>query len=182
MAELEGVRNDTIVNRFFGIFFCIFQLNQIFGNLISSVVIGSGLPSFSNIGNASDDEIAAKIESCGLNQPINDDDSCGDAKLEKETAYLLMVRSLRFSCSDLTFQGIYSAVVLAAFLLIVIFVDTLEIKELEGKSSAWGLVTTTLKHTISDKRQMLLIPLTIYSGKFITTMCYLTFIEAEVSY
>merc|ERR1711935_167680 len=43
-------------------------------------------------------------------------------------------------------------------------VDTLEIKELEGKSSAWGLVTTTLKHTISDKRQMLLIPLTIYSG------------------
>ena len=56
--------------------------------------------------------------------------------------------------------------VFAAFLLVVFLVDPLEIKDLEEKSSAWGLVTTTVKHTISDKRQLLLIPLTIYSGKF----------------
>ena len=40
---------------FFGIFFCIYQLTQIFGNLISSIVLGGGLPSFGDVGNASQD-------------------------------------------------------------------------------------------------------------------------------
>ena len=93
LAELEGVRNDTIVNRFFGIFFCIFQLNQIFGNLISSIVIGQGLPKFENVGNATEEEVALKEASCGMNQPRpNGNDTCGDAALEQDTAYLLMVR------------------------------------------------------------------------------------------
>ena len=40
---------------FFGIFFCIYQLNQISGNLISSIVLGEGLPSFGDVGNATQD-------------------------------------------------------------------------------------------------------------------------------
>ena len=47
LAKLTNERTDTIVNQFFGIFFCIFQLNQIFGNLISATVIGDGFPTFS---------------------------------------------------------------------------------------------------------------------------------------
>ena len=62
-------------------------------------------------------------------------------------------------------KGIYSAVVFIAFLLVVFLVDHLEIPEMKEKASTKKLVTTTLKHTISDSRQLALIPLTIYSGK-----------------
>ena len=62
-------------------------------------------------------------------------------------------------------KGIYSAVVFIAFLLVVFLVDQLEIPEMKEKASTKKLVATTLKHTISDSRQLALIPLTIYSGK-----------------
>lgn len=39
-----------MVNNLFGLFFAIFQVNQIFGNIISSTVIGDGFPSFSDLG------------------------------------------------------------------------------------------------------------------------------------
>ncbi len=33
-SKLSGESNETVVNRFFGIFFCMFQMSQIIGNLI----------------------------------------------------------------------------------------------------------------------------------------------------
>jgi len=58
-------------------------------------------------------------------------------------------------------------VVLCAFLLAVFGVDQLEIPEMEEKSKVTALLKATLNHTISDKRQMLLIPITMYSGKYL---------------
>lgn len=40
-AKLTGETTDTVVNRFFGIFFLFFQFNNIIGNLISSFVLSS---------------------------------------------------------------------------------------------------------------------------------------------
>ncbi len=39
LAEITGEVSETVVNRFFGIFFAMFQTSQILGNLISSVVL-----------------------------------------------------------------------------------------------------------------------------------------------
>ena len=41
-AELNDETQDAVVTRFFGIFFLIFQSGQIWGNLISSMVLGQG--------------------------------------------------------------------------------------------------------------------------------------------
>ncbi len=38
-SKLSGEANEIVVNRFFGIFFCMFQMSQIIGNLISSTVL-----------------------------------------------------------------------------------------------------------------------------------------------
>ena len=97
LAKLTNERVDTIVNRFFGIFFCVFQLNQILGNVISASVIGDGFPKFSSLEAATEEEINDKIEKCGMNQPPpGSNDACGEGALEKEEAYLLMVRIFHF--------------------------------------------------------------------------------------
>lgn len=41
-AYLSKEKPDTVMNRFFGIFFFAFQLNNIIGQLISSFVLSSG--------------------------------------------------------------------------------------------------------------------------------------------
>ena len=96
LAVSTGVRPDTKVNEFFGIFFCIFQLNQIFGNLISATVIGSGFPQFSSLNETSDEEVAEVRSRCGMNQPRpnSNESDCGEGALEKEEAYLLMVSKI----------------------------------------------------------------------------------------
>ena len=78
-----------MVNNLFGIFFAIFQVNQIFGNIISSTVIGDGFPSFSEIGNANASEIEKVREKCGLNQ-VNEPSSCEAGAIDDQTLYLLM--------------------------------------------------------------------------------------------
>ena len=54
LARELGLSNkkstEEMVNNLFGLFFAIFQVNQIFGNIISSTVIGDGFPSFSDLG------------------------------------------------------------------------------------------------------------------------------------
>lgn len=80
---------EEMVNNLFGIFFAIFQVNQIFGNIISSTVIGDGFPSFSEIGNANTSEIETTKESCGLNQ-VNEPSSCDAGAIDDPTLYLLM--------------------------------------------------------------------------------------------
>jgi len=68
MAEIKNEENEKIVNRFFGIFFGIFQTNQI-GNLLSSVIIhGSGVPQFSQLPVLTQDQVEETAGRCGVNQ------------------------------------------------------------------------------------------------------------------
>ena len=81
--------SEEMVNNLFGIFFAIFQVNQIFGNIISSTVIGEGFPSFGDIGNANASEIETIRNTCGLNQ-VNEPSSCEAGAIDNQTLYLLM--------------------------------------------------------------------------------------------
>ena len=51
------------------------------------------MPKFDKIGNSTQEEIDAKLEVCGMNQPrpSENGDQCSEGALEKEEAYLLMV-------------------------------------------------------------------------------------------
>ena len=81
--------SEEMVNNLFGIFFAIFQVNQIFGNIISSIVIGDGFPSFTEIGNQNASEIESIRDKCGLNQ-VNEPSSCEAGAINDQTLYLLM--------------------------------------------------------------------------------------------
>ena len=84
--------SEEMVNNLFGIFFATFQMNQIFGNIISTTVIGEGFPSFSEIGNSNASEIESVREKCGLNQ-VNEPTSCEAGAIDDKTLYLLMGKS-----------------------------------------------------------------------------------------
>ena len=60
MAKLKGGTVQNWVNRFFGSFFFIFQLNQLFGNLISSLIIQDGFPNADSLPEVDDEEILNK--------------------------------------------------------------------------------------------------------------------------
>ena len=95
-----------MVNNLFGLFFAIFHINIVFGNIISSTVIGDGFPSFSDVGNfsisfsrrhskmmilgnANQSEIDSLRAKCGLNQ-VNEPSSCEAGAIDDQTLYLLM--------------------------------------------------------------------------------------------
>ena len=95
MAKIKNEENDKIVNRFFGVFFCIFHTNQI-GNLVSSVVIsGSGVPQFSELPVYSDAEAEIISNRCGINQPRFGDNEtvCDGNTISDTTNYILMVKA-----------------------------------------------------------------------------------------
>ena len=105
-----------MVNNLFGLFFAIFQVNQIFGNIISSTVIGDGFPSFSdlgkvnvrnfpkthNSGGANDTEIELLRAKCGLNQ-VNEASSCEAGAIDDQTLYLLMGKIFFFLLKFIVF-------------------------------------------------------------------------------
>ena len=141
------------------------KLNQLFGNLISSLVLNGGFPS-KNETVTPDDEVAEIQEKCGLNFQSSAggcDQVGGD--YSDTTIYTLM--------------GIYVGTGCIALSIIVFFIDPLEgnffnlfeiNKEIlvpaKENTSVLALAKTTIHHTIYSKHgfQALLIPLTIYSG------------------
>jgi len=97
-----------------------------------------------------EEQVKETADKCGLNFTSVDGGCDGIEPLPDDTVYTLM--------------GIYTGCGVISFLLVAVFVDPLEVPEMEEKASVWQLAQTTLRHTISNNAQLLLIPITIYSG------------------
>lgn len=149
-AKMTGTTSDDIINRFFGIFFMIFQTSQIWGNLISSLV-------FSERGdNASISISYETLQLCGANDcPANDLSANTNLKKpEKSQVY--------------TVCGIYVGCAVVAFLIVAVFLDKLVLdkdgQENKRQGISLHLLLESLKHIWRSRYQKLLVPLTIYSG------------------
>ncbi|XP_035685784.1 protein unc-93 homolog A-like [Branchiostoma floridae] len=121
-AGMVGETQEDVITMFFGIFFMVFQSGQIWGNLISSLVLERR--------NVTKDYIPSK----------------------------LYVISLYFNPTR-----IYLGCGLFAVLVLAVFLDKLK-SEGEEKKPGLELLIATLKHLKDDRRQVLLVPITIYSG------------------
>lgn len=152
-AKLTGQTSETIIVRFFGIFFMIFQSGQITGNIISSVILSPG-------GDQNHTIISEEqLKICGANYcnqqiPFDTNTTANTTSaITNEQKYML--------------YGIYLACAFVAALIIAIIVDPLIRSEDSKNSGASGfdlsLVLATFKH-MKNTKQILLIPLTIYSG------------------
>uniref|UniRef100_A0A8B9GJW1 Protein unc-93 homolog A n=1 Tax=Amazona collaria TaxID=241587 RepID=A0A8B9GJW1_9PSIT len=141
-AEKAGKNGKDIINQYFGVFFLIFQSSGIWGNLISSLVFGQ----------ASTKDVAC----CGAHDCMtNTTNTTGSAEPSNSLIYILL--------------GIYTGNGVLAVLLIVAFLDQIKSNQAETEKeiletpSFWSTFLATFQH-LKDKRQCLLIPLTIYSG------------------
>ena len=156
-AILTGENEEAVVTKFFGIFFFFFQNTQIFGNLISSLILSDVVKtgiSFSPAHNSS-----YILEYCGSKDCNNIDFNADDsAKTDKSLVYILM--------------GVYTLTGLLSILFIFVFLDDMKMTESESTTdknnsealSPWQLCLATIKHFCNDKRQQTIAFITMYSG------------------
>ena len=158
LALLEGARPETVLAKFFGIFFFFFQCNSILGNIISSVVLSPGNSSFTGLTDS-------QMLHCGSNYcpeyveiatNVTEDGEITNNNFKTDITKIY------------TMAGIYLACSISAGLLIAILVDPLkrflpgQEGEGEGRPGCWLLVATVRQ--LKDRRQLLLVPLTFWSG------------------
>ncbi|XP_066467470.1 protein unc-93 homolog A [Tiliqua scincoides] len=147
-AQKKGKNGKDVINQYFGIFFLIFQSSGVWGNLISSLVFGQ-TPEKATISEA-------QLACCGAYDctVANGTKNPGTPKGPSNTLIYILL-------------GIYTASGVLAVLLVVFLLDKIETNQEEGKEekkhSFWFTFLATFRH-LKDKRQCLLIPLTMYSG------------------
>jgi MFS family permease len=145
-STLTNESNEVVVNRFFGIFFSMFQMSQIIGNLISSTVLKPEIEGEFKIG---------FNNACGKYDCPNNSNGVKIKKPQLFTVYTLC--------------GIYILLGLASILLIVLFLksyhkNTPKKKEtLSHSSISFELFISTLKQ-LKNKYQLLIIPMTLWLG------------------
>ncbi|XP_075059590.1 protein unc-93 homolog A-like [Mixophyes fleayi] len=150
-AEKVGKVGKDIVNQYFGLFFLIFQSSGVWGNLISSLIFGQTPDAGYNAGESN-------YTHCGAND-------CPYVNV----SYVNSTSSKRPSESLIyTLLGIYTGSGILAVLLVSIFLDNIDLKKEPKKEDIknetfWIKILATLRH-LRDKRQCLLIPLTMWSG------------------
>ncbi|XP_040285337.1 protein unc-93 homolog A-like [Bufo bufo] len=149
-AKQTGKERMDIVNQYFGLFFLIYQSSGIWGNLISSLVLN---------------QIPNKVVTNNTNYTY-----CGANNCPTSTAELSNTTTPVSGVSDTlryTLMGIYTGSGVIAVLLIVIFLDHIDLseetKEQTDEPTIWNSLLGTLQQ-LKDIRQWLLIPLTMFSG------------------
>lgn len=148
-SELTNVPAETLVVRFFGIFFMIFQFAQVWGNLISSTVFSIGDSNRTLNSNVS--------EICGRNFcPGNDAyENSNMQRPPDEQIYMV--------------AGIYLACMVCACIIVALGVDSLKrykegVREGSGKGlSGFQLLAITLK-LLKERNQLLILPITMFLG------------------
>ncbi|XP_015673950.1 protein unc-93 homolog A [Protobothrops mucrosquamatus] len=146
-AQKVGKIGKYIVTQYFGIFFMIYRSSGIWGNLIASLVFDQ-TPNKVNLTEA--DVVCCGTGSCMVNTTDRTVTSKGPSNT---LIYTLM--------------GIYTASEILAVLLVTVFLDQISTNQAESEektvSSFGSTFLETFQH-LKDKRQCLLIPLTMYSG------------------
>lgn len=174
MSKSKGGTSQNWVNRFFGSFFFIFQLNQLFGNLISSLVIQGGFPDSSSLPEATEDEINQVRQRCGLSFKrgwhkkllyCSKVDSNNENLKPCFKSFWLKLDLIFFGiihdqasddggCDSIepiddttvyTLMGIYTGCGVVAISMVALLVDPLEVPEMNEKESTWKLAQTTLR-------------------------------------
>ncbi|XP_041979540.1 UNC93-like protein [Aricia agestis] len=149
-SQITKIPASALLTRFLGIFFMIFQLNQIWGNLISSLVITSG-----------DNEAAVTLVNASLIPEI-----CGANFLpsadSKEAIQHQPIEKIQM------ISGIYLACMACAALIVAVGVDSLKryesVREKSGANvSGFALMAVTLR-LLGEPHQIMIVLINIFVG------------------
>uniref|UniRef100_A0A8C5WBV4 Protein unc-93 homolog A n=1 Tax=Leptobrachium leishanense TaxID=445787 RepID=A0A8C5WBV4_9ANUR len=152
-AERTGKEKMDVVNHYFGVFFLIYQSSGVWGNLISSLVLVQS-PKKDTFGNESYSHCGAN--NCPVSYIISDSSNSSSASsgVPDNVRYTLM--------------GIYTGCGVLGVILVAALLDQIDLKEGQNHDrtatiSVWRSLLATLNQ-LRDIRQLLLIPLTMFSG------------------
>ncbi|XP_076438558.1 UNC93-like protein [Babylonia areolata] len=144
-SRMTKQSQDAVINKFFGFFFMAFQTSQIWGNLISSTVLEKD-----DDDDDSDDD---------------DDPVCGRDFAPEESSNNTGFTQPQHLVDTLCIIYLVSAVI--AMLVVSVLLDPITLDRetsAEDRKLSPHLLKATVKHLASSPTQMLLIPLTVYSG------------------
>ncbi|XP_063078386.1 protein unc-93 homolog A [Engraulis encrasicolus] len=144
-SEREGKKNEDIINLYFGIFFFIFQSSAVWGNLMSSLIFGQN---------------TEKVEI-----PEEQLKYCGAALCSEDYVQANTTRPPQNLVNTLLYC--YIGVGVLAMIIVALFLDNIDrdnAREFRGNRTPFcGTFLATFK-LLRDKRLVMLIPLTMYSG------------------
>ncbi|KAM3932697.1 protein unc-93 homolog A-like [Leptodactylus fuscus] len=162
-AMETGKKDMHVINQYFGIFFFVFQSSRIWGNLISSLVLNLAQPIDKTIWNDTD---------CGASEALllTENLSQIHKNLSEQSGHWSPTPSVPPQPSSVLVDiilGVYVACCFLALLLFTVLLDPID-HIIENTNAGchenfWSPFLETIKH-FHDKRQCLLIPLTVYSG------------------
>ncbi|MFT7803002.1 protein unc-93 homolog A [Arapaima gigas] len=145
-AEKDKKKGPDVINHYFGIFFLIFQSSAVWGNLMSSLIFGQD----SNIANITEED----LQYCGTGVCLENIATGGNVTTPEQSLVNILL-------------GCYIGVGVFAIILVAIFLDNIDRDNARdfrvNREPFWSTFLATFKH-LKDKRQVLLIPLTTYSG------------------
>ncbi|XP_066450655.1 protein unc-93 homolog A-like [Eleutherodactylus coqui] len=142
-AETHGKQATDVVNQYFAAFFLICQTCRVWGNLISSLVF----------------HLTPNADLDAPNQTI-----CGAGDCPAELTQTGNITSGQPSNTVIyVLLGSYTGCGVGAVLLIIIFLDQIQEDREEKDVNSGSILFLAIKQ-LHDKRQCLLIPLTMFSG------------------
>ncbi|XP_037069148.1 UNC93-like protein [Pollicipes pollicipes] len=150
-AEIVQEASEPVIVKFFGVFFLFFQTGQIWGNLISFLVL---TPEEQVTVSPSDESLAI----CGIAYCPGSEEAFNNTNLQRPPKHQIN-----------TLVGVYLALGVAASVLLAVLVDSLgKYGENDRDTSASGtrpltLLLATMMH-MKKPYQLLIIPLTMWSG------------------
>ncbi|CAF3981831.1 unnamed protein product [Adineta steineri] len=165
-AESKGKKPETGVTQFFGIFFACFQTSQIWGNLISYLVLQPTAKSKVH-NEISTGSVVQRIFIKNVTNLTRKDYQCGAGFNEKDfhsDHSAPVSKNLAF-----TLCYIYIGLIVASIILIALLLDQRRSKT-DSKSSIKAQLKNSLHHVASTFKhlrhlnQILLIPFTLWSG------------------
>ncbi|XP_043202638.1 UNC93-like protein [Amphibalanus amphitrite] len=149
-AEIIGEDSEPVIVKFFGIFFLFFQSAQIWGNLISSLVLSPGGKQLEAV--PSEESLAI----CGINYCPGIESASNNTNLERPPESQIY-----------TMAGIFLALAVACSGFIALTLDKLDRYGEKERASAdtppLQLLLATFTH-MKKPYQLLVIPLTMWSG------------------
>lgn len=138
-AQMSGETMETVVTRFFGIFFMFFQSSQIWGNLLSSTIL------YGSRGNST----PCGRQMCGA-QYFESSSSGAIIKTDREKVIILI--------------SVYTGCCAIAIAIIVFMMDKIRIHN-HGNAAQFDFKTILATFLqMKNRYQIIIIPLTIYSG------------------
>nr|XP_026499824.1 UNC93-like protein [Vanessa tameamea]XP_026499825.1 UNC93-like protein [Vanessa tameamea]XP_026499827.1 UNC93-like protein [Vanessa tameamea] len=149
-SKISNISAEALLVRFLGLFFMIFQLNQVWGNLISSLVISSG----DNLAAVTAVNATMIPKLCGANFLPSAD--AGEALQQQPPEKIQMI------------AGIYLACMAGAALIVAVGVDSMKRYKTDRNETGSGLtgvalLVVTLKLLV-EPNQLMLVIINVFVG------------------